>query len=284
MFLYSDYNLSAKTYHGGIICIEYIQFTNNRRINFKKIISNLKIDFKTNITDIAISQIIVEKKSLIHASSYDNVISELIKLHNEQWLDIDNFGLFNAKEIRRKSYPLCLVEGRVPKIINLDVCLKLNVQLDQTNQFFIPLFRQIAYLILTNIENSICDSYGAFEDKLLFKNNKLIELVSKTKILENNISLDNQFISFIKEQINSLIDSGAINRLANNLSSMSYKMNPNKTVDLQNNYEDTLFIIGSKGWRKAATKKNIEFLISNSSLEIKLGKITKNISLLPGRS
>ena len=60
---------------------------------------------------------------------------------------------------------------------------------------------------------------------------------------------------------------------------MSYKINPNKTVDLQNNYENTLFIIGSKGWKKVATKKNIDLLIANSSLEIKLGKISESVSL-----
>lgn len=280
MYLYSDYSLSAKTYYGGMICIEYTQFKNNYHVNFKRILSNLEINFKEDITNIAISQIVIEKKSLLHSNGYDSVILELTKLHNKRWLDIDNFEFYNAKEIRRKTSPLYLAEGKVPKIKNLTICIKLDMKLNKDNQILVPLFRQVAYLLLLNLETSVCDYYGTFGAGITIKNNKQINFSNNIKFVNNNFELDNNLISFIKNQIILIIEDGALERLSNNLASMSYKSNPEKTVDIQNNYEDTLFIIGSKGWKKVSTKKNIDLLIANSFLEIKLGKISKKIPIL----
>jgi len=281
MYLYSDYNLIGKTYHGGLIYIEYSQYAKNCHINIKKIISNLKIDFKTNITDIGISQLIAEKESLIWANNYDGVIAELNKLHKESWIDIDNFGIINAKEIRRKSYPLFLAEDKVPKIQKLSISMLLNEELAKDQQILIPLFRQVGYLILTNLEYSICDTYGGFGIDIIFKEEKSVKLTDNIRLVSKDLSIDDSLITLTEDLVSSLVNDGAAKRLINNLSSMLYKNGPDNTVNFEHNYEDTLFFIGSKGWKSIANQNNINLLLDNSSIELKLGNKTKDISLLP---
>lgn len=274
MYLYSDYNLIGKTYHGGLIYIEYSQYIKNRHIDIKKIISKLEIDFKTVVIDIAIRQIIAEKESIVWANNYDNVITELNKLHKEPWVDIDNFGIINAKEIRRKSYPLFLAEGKNPKTKKLSISMLLNEKLGKDQQFLIPLFRQISYLVLTNLENLICDTYGGFGIDIVFKDSKSVKLTDTIRLASQGLAINENLVAITKDLISSLVNDGAVKRLVNNLSSMSYINSPDNTVNFEHNYEDTLFFIGSKGWKSIAKQNSINLLLNNSSLEFKLGNKT----------
>ena len=279
LYIYLDYDIVGKTYNGGLVYLEINQYT-NKRINMHRILSNLEIVFNDNIVALGISQLIAEKNAPFGSNGTEKIIVELERLHKSPWVMIDDFNIIDSTNIRRKNSPIYVAEGKLPK----QTKLHLSVVYDRTTQnsdvnHLTPLFRQLSYLIMSNLEELICNEFGYFGASNSFKNDK--QTCKLTHTLQVGVSkVDLESCKNITQNlIESMVFDQTFKRLSHQLRSLSYKQTPHIAVNFEKNYEDTLVFIGSKGWKLVATSENIDTLLSNISFELSYGQQREVFSL-----
>lgn len=275
LYLHADYDFTGKTYHGGLIHFELTQYTNKIK-NVYKLLSKIPIDFDPHTVNLAINQLVAEMETGFKNDGYDNMIVEIKNLHNELWIKLDNFNLLDVKDFRQQSYPFYLSDKTIKS-----KKLKLKITFTGKDRAILPLFRQISHLIMANLENTLCDTYGYFSLEDSFKTNpNQYQLINVFNVGLADVHLDNNLITKTQYFIRTMAANNVFNNFAKQLSSLSYEKRPCETVNFENSYEDTLIFIGSKGWKSIATPKNINTILKNSSLEFSFGKQTISAPLI----
>ena len=271
LYLYSDYNFYGRTYYKGLIYIELEVFCESK-LDFNKILQNLHLNFTEKNITICISQIVAEKQSILRGGSIKVLTDFLKKLHNEKWIKIDDYGIINSKDNRQKPYPLFIPKDSEIKLKELKIAIKLAPDIVKNNHELVPLFRQFSHIIVDNLENIICDKYGLFFIKDSFKLNESASLTATLRIGTLDFELNDSLSQITKKLIQSMLKNNVFEKFVKKLSSISNKNNVNNLIDFENNHKETMFFIGSKGWKQIATMKNIDIFLNNSSIEFSLGK------------
>jgi len=276
LYSFLDYAITGKTYHGGMVYLQIDLYT-KRRINIKKLVAKMAIKFDQATVSLGISQIIAEKGVMLGGNGYDKIITELEQLHKQSWVAIDDFDILDAKNIRRKSYPIYTTDQPVSNTKKLKLSINLNTNRDRN---MIPLFRQISHLILLNIENAVCDKFGYFACDNSFISDK--HSTKLTHIFNVGAAhIEPQAIANTAlEIIQSMVKDRALVRFGSQLRSMSYAKKPLEATDFEKNYEDTLVFIGAKGWKSSASPDNISKVLNASSFELIYGKQNANTALI----
>jgi hypothetical protein len=279
LYIYLDYNIVAKTYHGGLVYLEITMYT-NKRLDMRKILSNLNISFDENIINLGLSQLIAEHGAILAVKDIETIADELEKLHQNPWTAIDDLGIIDASNFRQKKYPLYITDGKLPKTNKLNLSVVFNHTTNDNKSIQLtPLFKQLSYLIMSNLEELICNEFGYFGASNSFKTDKNTSKLTHT--LQVGLSEVNlkDYIKIAQDLIKSMTVDKAFDKFERQLRSISYSKNPDNSVNFEKNYEDTLIFIGSKGWKLIATSENINYLLKNTSFEFSYGKQKEMISL-----
>jgi len=267
-----DYSLDGKMYHGGIIYID-IELYTEAAIALSDNLPILTIELNEEIISIAATQILAEKEEPIGGTGYDNVKQALEDLHTHPWQNIDEVELIDTKDIRKKTGPFYIVEGRSLPARRLTTSISLDSQFASSHRELLPLFRQFAWLITSSLQGVLADTYGYFSQDDVFKGHGASVGVVNIFKVTNDSEVDlSDTLATCLEVIRDLRQYKVFERYMGEFRAISYYNHSDSAPNIEKNYEDTLIFIGPKGWQKIAIRENYELLLKNISIEIKFGR------------
>lgn len=277
-----DYSIAGKTYYSGIISVE-IELYSERAITLSSAISTLAIDLNETTISIAASQILAEKEEPLASIGYDDVKQALESLHAQAWRKIDNIELIDAKNIRKKTGPFYVAEGKSRPAQKLTTGVLLDVKFARAHRELLPLFRQFAWLITASLQGVLADTYGYFSFEDTYKDSSTMQGVVNTfKVGDaDDIVVDlPDILETCFDVVRELQQHNAFGRYMTDLRKTSYSHHPGLAPNIEKLYEDTLIFIGSKGWQNLASDKNYRLLLKHMSIEVKFGRkrLSRNLA------
>lgn len=276
LYKYIDYDLVGKTYHGGFVYIELSSYSKSASLN-KRVISKLDLGLNKERVEIALGQISAEINKTLHVPSMDSLFETINELHVKPWYSIEELDLMDVKEFH-DSNNTSVQLGSSIKSKQIVVSVIAN-NLAYKKREFITLTRQLYKAISDNLSDTLCDTFGLFQAGDSFKQKSAYRLDTTLLTSDQHLELEYGYELLAKQLIASMVKDGAFARLSKNLRTMSYRDDTMSAVSIESNYEDTLAIIGSKGWKRIATIENIRFILEDSEIVIKMGGSTITIPL-----
>lgn len=286
LFKMLDYAAYGVTYEEGGIITAVVELYSDEAIKLSGRIDQLHINFDDEGYDIstALFQVTAEEPDKLYISDLNKVVKELKQLDQDPWQHIDSIDVLDTKTIRRKNKPIYLTNQpeMKPKI------LRLSIHLDEdtagTHRELSPLFMFIGRIILMTIGNRVGATYGTYAGELY--GNKQYSLVSELLISQKALSGAQlaKVAQTIEETLTHSLNKKTYMRIIASLSSVSYVYAPDIAPNLERMITETGVLVGEKGWRRLATIQNIESLLSDSRIELKLGRQTIVLPLPPPAS
>jgi hypothetical protein len=274
LFPHLDYSLTGETYEGGIINITVELYT-EAAIALSDAIPALPVKLNEEMITTAATQILAEKEEPLASTGYDKVRRELEDLHAQPWQSIDEIGLIDTKDIRKKASPFYIAEGKPLPARKLTTSVVLDVKFARLHRELLPLFRQFAWLITSSFQGVLADTHGYYSDEDAYKNTKGGVSVVNTFKVGNAKDIEVDVPATLETCLGIVSDlqkHDVFGRYMKELHAVSYYNRSDLAPNLERNYEDTLILIGPKGWQSIATEENGKLLLEHMSIEVKSGR------------
>ncbi len=281
LFQYLDYHHHGMMYYGGIVYIE-LEFYTDEAITLAKKIPRLNVVFDAVTIPTAASQILAEKEAPLSGTGFENIKKALEKLHAKPWQKIDDFGVLDTKSIKRTAGAFYLAKGDKLPARKLTMTVGLDSSFANSHRSILPLFRQVARLIIDTTRTGLTDKNGyySFDDyfKQTHKTTAMFSILKVAHAHGKGVNLASDLAVCLK-LIGDIKKLNCFKRLLEQLANMSYYDAPDIAINAERSYQATSVLIGSKGWQQIATEKNVQLILKNTSLELKFGreKVSQNI-------
>ena len=270
-----DYSLTGKTYYGGIIMIDLELYTPTAE-RVAKSIAKLRIEWNEAMIQTGVLQLVAEKEAPFGIDGYGKIVDELAMLHEQAWQAIDDVESIDVKQVRRKVGPLYIIDGSLPAR-KLKVNIHLESEFATAHRTLLPLFRQIAKLLASSLEHQIPDQFGFFSEETMFtsgaKATYLTSIFKVARAADTTVDVT-AVLAACEGIVADLRKHGVIERYMRELRRTSYYGAPNLAPSLEATYEDTLLMLGAKGWKRLATTENCQDIVKYMSIEVTQGRNT----------
>lgn len=281
LFSFLDYHLEGKTYYGGIVYID-IELYTDAAIALSDEILALPITINEETITVAATQILAEKEEPLASTGYEAVKRGLEDLHAQPWQNIDDVEIIDTKDIRKKTGPFYISEGKARPARKLTTSVLLNPEFAKSHRELFPLFRQFSWLITASLCGVLADTYGYYSLDDAHKNTRdTIGFINIFKVGNaSDIAVDvKETLDTCLEVVHDLQHYDAFKRFMDDLRDVSHYDRSDVAPNIERNYEDTLIFIGPKGWKKTATDENYKLLLKHMSIEVKFGREKKRESI-----
>ncbi|RWZ78375.1 MAG: hypothetical protein EOT05_01255 [Candidatus Microsaccharimonas sossegonensis] len=267
LYKYVDYDLIGKTYHGGLVYIELRAYSKKAKLS-KHLLQRFDLDISESRIETAIGQLSAELTKAVNIDGLETIIEPIKELHLKRWYSIDEFSDLDVTNIKSFQLTPPLFLERAIKLSELKVFIQSYGE-QTLNRELLPLARQVGKLIAENLTDTLSDTYGLFNTTDKFQLQKQNFSLESTLITsKSSLDLADGYLSITKQLLEAMIHDGAFKRFTTQLRSMSYTRHASASVSFERTYEDTLIFIGSKGWKKIATNKNLKKVLGHTSVEV----------------
>lgn len=270
VFRLLDYSLSGTTYEeGGIIVVDYGAYT-KRAARYCNDIAKLSIEFgsdKDNVSK-ALLQIIAEESHTLRVKDIDMVIRELEGLNNSPWINIDSLVYINTRSIRAKNHPIYLTNEKAKKPQISKVSISLDKDFSNNNQELIPLFVVLSRAFLSNIAPHFSKTFATYPGEI-YINNRGSTVLHEFHTAQNPYCVDfnaTDLRHVAREVINNIVTSNLQRRICDDLTHVSYFNNPESAPGYEHMITGTKILTGSEGWKRIATPRNVDLILTHSSI------------------
>lgn len=274
LFPYLDYSLDGKTYHGGVIVVD-IELYSDKAIELSTELPEASTTFNKDTVLLALSQLVAEKQEPFGSESYDVLEKALYNIDKQPWQPIDTVGLIDTKRQRRQAGPLYITDGAPLPAHKLITSVLLDTEFAKTHRNLLPLFRQLAWLIVASLQETIANTHGyySFDDKYV-SNTKTIAIrnifnVANTREVDIDVT---EVAETCTQTIKDLQRAYVFEKFLIELQNTSYYERSQLSPNIERTYEDTLILVGSKGWQELASEANYHTLLEHMSVEVKSGR------------
>lgn len=276
LYAYLDYSLDGATYYGGAVVIS-IDFYTDKAMAMLRKIRELKVNFNEATILIAVMQIIAEKEVRFKVAELPKLKSALKSLDEQAWHDIDDVAVIDTKDIKKRPSVFTIIKGTHAPAKELKVSITLSLDKSVSREL-LPLSRQLAWMIIANLQNTLADKYGLFSEKDYYRDNTLTNVFH----VAHGRNVDLSYIAQTsQDKITEMQRAKAFHQLLLDLRDTDYYNHSNIAPHPQDTYVDTGIFIGRQGWKRLATDDNYRLLIRNMSLKIIFGRQSINRMLAP---
>lgn len=267
-----DYSLSGETYHHGVIFI-IIELYTKAAVELSNYVPELNVEFNQTNISIAATQLLAEKERPFGGAGLESVQHALQTLHTQPWQSIDEIRIIDTKTIRKTAYPFYIAEGKPLPSKKLTVLLKVDPEFMRSRRELLPLFREVAWLIIANLQDTLADRYGYFSlaDNFMVTKHKMY-LANTFQVAHTNEAHMEECLKTSLEIIKDLQTHKGFTRYVAELQNISYTNRPNLAPNLQKNLKDTLIVMGARGWHEIATAENCELILGHMSIGVQFGR------------
>ena len=149
----------------------------------------------------------------------------------------------------------------------------MNIDFIKQNRHLLPLFRNLAHLFAESTEILVADEHGYFSNGSQFKvTRQKIYMETQLKVAHANESNARQCHESMLALIQELYAKGVVTRYLAQLQDVSYYERAELAPNPETLYEDTMVLLGSKGWKRLATMENCKLLLEHMTVEVCYGK------------
>jgi len=252
-----DYQIKSQTHSTGLVVVELMTYGSHPK--------HPKLKFSETNLDVAIRQLSIELKLNLEVIDRTQLLSDLTQLDRAKWFNLDDFNSLDTSKNDIKPYENIKTKALAPKKMSITTS---GADIDSKN---LPLARHLWKIIATNVAERLGNTSGLVAQNIIFDSTADQPKLSSTLLAGKEIDLE-KVNEIIKDTTYNLRYTGALARLKTSLRLMSYAKTPASAVDFDENYQDTLVAIGSKGWRKLASRKNIKKVLQQTRFEVQFGK------------
>lgn len=274
LFPYKDYSLTGRTYYGGIVYID-LELYSDDAITHTQAMPMIALNSSTARISIAIKQMIAEKEQLFSSTGYSNIVQALQDLHAQPWQNIDELGLIDTKNIRKKRGPLYIADDSHKAARRLMTHISLDAELIRAHRELLPLFRQFAWIITASLQDTLANTYGYYSQDDKYVNSKeAVSIVNTFQVAyaeDVNVNL-HQVLDTCLEVTENIRQQKVFDHFMDELKQISYYDYSDLAPNIERTYENTHIFIGAKGWQELAKQENYELLLKHLSIEVKFGR------------
>lgn len=271
VYPYLDYKLTGRTYYGGVIYIECIFYTEKAAVLADQI-STITPDFSEDSIYTHFSQIIAEHHKPFSGLGIEKITEELMALQNKPWEPIDSYQYTDFKSLRTKTGPVYIAEGKEWNPKKVHTTLSLSMSGEANNRALLPLFRQLTLFINASLQSAIPFAFGYFSHDDTFTVKPRQATFTNTYYVDKDQDVYLEEVgNTVMELIRNVLAQDTLERFLNEFQTISYKDRPFSAPDIGATYEETLFLVGAKGWREIATHQNIHNILNHMSVSVRHG-------------
>ncbi|EDK72250.1 hypothetical protein TM7_0620 [candidate division TM7 genomosp. GTL1] len=151
----------------------------------------------------------------------------------------------------------------------LEVSVVLDGKYAQSKRELMPLFLQLAWLMSATLQGILPGKHGVFSFDDGFRESKEgVGIRNIFKVAHGTEFNIKELLSSVKEVVTRINDDNGFVRLTDRLGSLSYSDGSFDTPNIEKNYEDTLILMGTNGWREIATEYNCTELLNHTSVKM----------------
>jgi hypothetical protein len=273
LFEYIDYELSASTHYSGFIVIDISFYTSEAATHADSLPTLTLPITEENIND-GLDEIEAEKQAPLGYSKFANVLRELRELQETPWQQLDNLTVLDASSLRRKPKPLYITEGSFPRTRKLFINLVLNPAIPKDKQrLLLPLFRELVFAIGDNVQAALARSLSVYPQSHKFINSS--QRIYEAYVFATYPEYDAEtstIITLAQDVVAVLQEKGGFHTMTTQLQNVDYAHDTHSTPNIEKLYDETMLLLGMRGWREIATMENIELLLKHMSIEVKFGR------------
>lgn len=282
IFRFLDYSATGNTYEEGGVVIIDIELYSKEAVKLQHEIKKLKISFgveNQNITQ-ALFQLAAEEPNEIVITNKNKVLQELEMLDETPWQNIQDLETINTRAIRRSHIPIYLTSKKIPKPRELRFSLTLDTSISKSEPELTPLFALITKFLLQNILYFTGMEYGLYANQISNKRTGAVGILLFTKKQASDVNIE-KISSSVDLLVKRLLAAKTIDKLVSELGSIDYQSHYYMAPDYEKYLHDTDILIGQEGWKRIATRGNINLLIRSTTLEVKVGHQQSSTILAP---
>ena len=259
-----DYSLRGKTYEPGLLHFDISLYT-QPAIDAAQQIGSVSIPTDDPSVSVALLQLMAEHGKELRGN--EKLFEALKELDKKEWENLETLETLDLNEQDERSSPVELTDNRLAtKTLSCE--LSANTGLSQN---LLPLFEVVSNVVLTAMQNALASTYGYYPPGSPFKYDKAeracVALLHASSQHRPELTEE---LGTCKEAFNQLIKASMPAKIVAELASPGSDQSP-AIVDELEIYNSTKTLIGRAGWKKLATKENIEQILQTSTLKLKYG-------------
>lgn len=263
------------TYHGGIITIEFVAYTEHAQ-RYIQAIESFNPPINKDTMDTAIDQVESEKQMALGYSNLDEVLKGLRELGELPWLKFDKLDVIDTSAFRRQTAPVYLSTNKL--VSTKKVIIEFSLTIDDSTRNLLPLANRVFSLVGTNLQFFLTRELGIyFDNESIHYNKKQLtyRLVFKTYpdfSVESHELSDS--ITYVTATLN---QADAFKRLCGELASIPRNGEYWASPPIEWIYKSTMQIVGTEGWQRIATEANCIQILHKMQVETKIAPSVINL-------
>lgn len=262
LFKVVDFALDGTALPNGLIVIDIELYSEEAEQLSGRIPREVVINEKT--VGLALMQVSSEETAPVYIDAdFDLLTEELTRLDKKGWQTIDEYAIFDQESSQSSDEFIYLTQDTQPQSRTLDVSMTLTKNFTREHRDLLPLFDQIASMILMTVQDQLSLRYGVYTKATVTQPGSLESVLSIHH--KNKLAISSRDVPDLYQEVTTeLRNQKAFDRVLRWLSTLSYETNWYEAPSTDRVLEDTGVLIGAKGWRQIATMENIEQLLSHA--------------------
>lgn len=277
VFASVDYVLNGKMYHGGVMVIEFVAYS-DKAVECIKELAPLDLTINEDVMLNAWNQVESEKQELFGHSGFDNILAGLKELDSISWEAFDKLDVIDLNDVRRQTKPFYISSDKMKPTKPFVIDLYLDPATIRDKRELLPLANQMLSLVGINTQYFLTREMGIyFDDESVHYDKKSMVYRLKFKTYPEFDFTDkylNDAFMYVTAQ---LYKGNAFKRLCEELQSIPPSLEYWVGPPIGWVYESSLQVVGARGWKRLATEENVRELLYAIHMEAKFGK--RRISL-----
>lgn len=251
--------------------IEFAAFTQQAEDTIKDL-PTLKLTINEDVMLNAWNQVESEKQELFGHSGFDKIIAGLKELDITPWQTFDQLDIIDVNDVRRQAKPFYISTDRMKPTKKLTIDFFIQDASTPATRPLLPLANRVLGVIGTNLQYFLTREAGIyFDDESIEYDKKLLTYRLTFKTYPEFEFTDKELRNSVTYVLDRLHKGGAFQRLCDQLGSPTPSMEYWLSPSIQWVYESTYQVLGSKGWKRIATEKNVKALLYDIQVEAKFG-------------
>lgn len=231
---------------------------------------------KCNISDdplvTGITQVLAEYEQPVVCKDFEQLKTQLAEIDSKEWINLDEFNVIDTF-YQRKAYPIFYIAKGMLPARKLALSIQLNPNFINSDRKLLPLFKEIAALLIDNLEEALANKFGYYSSDYEFDNSKnSIKLTNVFKVANANDPYFELCFKAALEIVKQLKNANVVSNFTKILGSTHYHNDSGYPPNPIRICDETSVVIGEKGWQELATQYNLEALLKHMSLELKFGR------------
>lgn len=272
VFASVDYMLDGRMYHGGVMTIEFVAYS-QIAIDCLNELPCLSITISEDSIRNGQHQLESEFQENFGYTSIETVAQGLRTIHETAWVTFDELDTIDLNDVRRQTKPFYVTSERMKSTHPLFINFRLGSDFIRDHRDLLPLANRLFSIIGLNTQFYLTRAMGLyFDDEIMRYDKKSLTYQLKFKTYSDFTLREEELSGAIAYVTSQLQSKEALTRLLDQLSSIPPSQEYWVGPPIQWLYESSLQVVGAEGWKRVSTEPNLQKILQNIHIESQSGR------------